>query len=142
MASDVKGRGPEVGVRRTRLMGPLRRDGFLLNAEPLAHVRSFHIIPGRPFFPICLSLSLSSLSARPHQSANHNFYQSHLRVTIADNRWTRPDAFCLPPGFGNNALEQFCHAHHGDHRHRRWSFFTLTLSALIIKLNVARLNSS
>lgn len=58
-------------------MGPLRRDGFLLNAEPLGHVRSF---PNSlvPFLPLCLA----RLSIGP---ANHNFYQSHLRVTIADN---------------------------------------------------------
>jgi len=59
VASNEKERRPEVGVRRTRLMGPLRRDGFLLNAEPLVHVRSFHTIPGRPFF--FLSVFLSSL---------------------------------------------------------------------------------
>lgn len=35
-----------------RLMGLLRRDGFLLNAEPLGHVRSFP----NSFFP-CLFLS-------------------------------------------------------------------------------------
>ena len=56
-------------------MGPLRRDGFLLNAEPLGHVRSFP----NSFFPF-LSLSLTL-----DQPANHNFYQSHLRVTIANN---------------------------------------------------------
>jgi len=53
----------EVGGRRTRLMGPLRRDGFLLNAEPLAHVRSFHTIPGRPFF-LYLSPYLPFLPSR------------------------------------------------------------------------------
>jgi len=125
-------------------MGPLRRDGFLLNAEPLAHVRSFHTIPSRPL----LSLSLCPLpprhSARPHQYANHNFYQSHLRVTIADNRYIALNAFCLPPGFSNNALEQFCHAHHCC---CRWSspifcFICVDNITSCTMLDVARLNSS
>lgn len=36
-------------------MGPLRRDGFLLNAEPLGHVRSFpnSLLPFLP--PPCLA---------------------------------------------------------------------------------------
>lgn len=63
------GEGPVIGderripVReshRTRLMGPLRRDGFLLNAEPLAYVRSFYNFRSPLLFPsVSLSLFLS-----------------------------------------------------------------------------------
>lgn len=96
MASNEKERARGRGGRRTRLMGPLRRDGFLLNAEPLAHVRLFHTIPGRPFFPYLSLCPVSSYSARPHQSANHNFYQSHLRVTIAGQSARLPGRLLSP----------------------------------------------
>jgi len=89
--------------RRARLIGPLRRDGFLLNVEPLAHVRSFHSAIPDPFFLASLRPLFLHPCGAPHQSANHNFYQSHLRVTIVRQSLDCPDAFCLPI-FSRNAL--------------------------------------